>query len=103
MATWGVNYSGLKVPEAKVKLSRERGNRFTTGRILRRSAGWLLCQRRFCAVAAFKLFIGAKDKEVCCDARRWQYGDGRGRILGDRKQRIRDVCVSDLTAICVNR
>lgn len=56
----GVNYSGLKVPEAKGEIVEERRNRFTTGRILQRSAGWLLCQRRFCAVAAQTVYRRAK-------------------------------------------
>lgn len=60
LATWGVNYSGLKVPEAKGEIVEERRNRFTTGRILQRSAGWLLCQRRFCAVAAQTVYRRAK-------------------------------------------
>ncbi len=47
LATWGVNYSGLKVPEAKGEIARERSNRFTTGRILRRSAGWLFMPATF--------------------------------------------------------
>ncbi len=92
----GVNYSGLKVPEAKGEIVEERSNRFTTGRILRRSRMAFYAKRRFCAaVAALNPFIGAlKDKECHCDARRWQYTvTEEGRILGDRKQRIRDVRV----------
>lgn len=60
LATWGVNYSGLKVSEAKGKLSRGRSSRFITGKILRQLAGWPLYQRRFCAVTAQTVYRRAK-------------------------------------------
>lgn len=47
LATWGVNYSGLKVSEAKGKIVAGRSSRFITGKILRQLAGWPLYQRRF--------------------------------------------------------
>lgn len=42
IATRGVNYSGLKIPEAKVKLLLARNNPSFTGKSRQRSAEWLL-------------------------------------------------------------
>ncbi len=62
LATWGVNYSGLKVLEAKGRPVEERSNRFTTAR-LRRSADGFISD--VFAPWRHKPFIGAlKDKEV---------------------------------------
>ncbi|QUJ03680.1 PQQ-dependent sugar dehydrogenase [Salmonella enterica subsp. enterica] len=73
LATWGVNYSGLKVPEAKGEIVEERSNRFLLlEAILRRSAGWLFCASDVFAPWRHKPFIGALKIKRSRDARRWQ-------------------------------
>ncbi len=64
--TWGVNYSGLKVPEAKGGNCRAERGRFLLEGFSGDQRGWLLCQRRFCAVAAQTVYRRAKDKEGYC-------------------------------------
>ncbi len=94
IATWGINYSGLKIPEAK-------------GEIVAGTEQPVFFWKRSPAVSGMafynadtfpqwksRLFIGAlKDKDLIV-----MHVDGdkvteEGRILGDRGQRIRDVRV----------
>ncbi|HFZ8995169.1 TPA: PQQ-dependent sugar dehydrogenase [Citrobacter freundii] len=92
LATWGVNYSGLKIPEAK-------------GGIVAGTQQPLFYWKKSPAVSGMafynsdvfpqwrqKLFIGAlKDKDLIMLGVNGNQITEEGRLLGDRKQRIRDV------------
>ena len=94
IASWGINYSGMKIPEAK-------------GEIVAGTEQPIFYWKRSPAVSGMafynantfpqwknKLFIGAlKDENVIVMTVNGDKVTEDGRILGDRKQRIRDVRV----------
>ncbi|MGG7447789.1 PQQ-dependent sugar dehydrogenase [Kosakonia oryzendophytica] len=94
VATWGINYSGLKIPEAKGGVVDG-----TEQPIFYWEKSPAISGMAFYNAAQFpqwqhKLFIGAlKEKNVIVMSVNGDKVREDGRILGDRDQRIRDVRV----------
>lgn len=94
LATWGVNYSGLKVPEAKGEIVEGTEQPVYYWKDSPAISGMAFYASDVFAPWRHKLFIGAlKDKEVIVMRVDGNTVTEEGRILGDRKQRIRDVRV----------
>lgn len=94
LATWGINYSGLKIPESKGEIVAG-----TEQPIFYWEKSPAVSGMAFYDAATFpqwknKLFIGAlKDKNLIVMSVNGNKVTEDGRILGDRNQRIRDVRV----------
>nr|WP_318382225.1 PQQ-dependent sugar dehydrogenase [uncultured Enterobacter sp.] len=94
LATWGINYSGLKIPEAKGEIVEG-----TEQPVFYWQKSPAVSGMAFYNASAFpqwknKLFVGAlKDKTVIVLSVNGNKVTEDGRILGDRNQRIRDVRV----------
>ena len=94
LATWGINYSGLPIPEAKGGIVEG-----TEQPIFYWKQSPAVSGMAFYNATAFpqwknKLFIGAlKDQDVIVMSVNGNKVTEDGRILGDKKQRIRDVRV----------
>ncbi|HAY3568180.1 TPA: hypothetical protein JRW37_003634 [Salmonella enterica subsp. enterica serovar Typhimurium] len=94
LATWGVNYSGLKVPEAKGEIVEGTAQPVYYWKDSPAISGMAFYASDVFAPWRHKLFIGAlKDKEVIVMRVDGNTVTEEGRILGDRKQRIYDVRV----------
>ncbi|MCL6746469.1 PQQ-dependent sugar dehydrogenase [Kosakonia sp. R1.Fl] len=94
IATWGINYSGLKIPEAKGEIVAGTEQPIFYWKKSPAISGMAFYNADVFPQWKNKLFIGAlKDKNVIVMSVRGDKVTEDGRILGDRGQRIRDVRV----------
>ncbi|EGO8190507.1 PQQ-dependent sugar dehydrogenase [Escherichia fergusonii] len=92
LATWGINYSGLKIPEAKGEIVAGTEQPIFYWKKSPAVSGMAFYNSDTFAQWQQKLFIGAlKDKDVIVMSVKGDNVSEDGRILGDRGQRIRDV------------
>ena len=94
LATHGINYSGLKIPEAKGEIVEGTEPPVFYWKHSPAISGMAFYNSPTFPQWQNKLFIGAlKDKDVIVMSVNGTKVSEDGRILGDRKQRIRDVRV----------
>lgn len=94
LATWGINYSGLKIPEAKGEIVEGTEQPVYYWKKSPAISGMAFYNSNKFSEWKQKLFIGAlKDKDVIVMSVNGDKVNEEGRILGERKQRIRDVRV----------
>ncbi|WP_039056421.1 PQQ-dependent sugar dehydrogenase [Enterobacter sp. Bisph1] len=94
IATWGINYSGLKIPEAKGEIVAGTEQPVFYWKRSPAVSGMAFYNADTFAQWKHKLFIGAlKDKELIVLSVNGDKVTEEGRMLGDRQQRIRDVRV----------
>ncbi|TCC04550.1 PQQ-dependent sugar dehydrogenase [Kosakonia quasisacchari] len=92
IATWGINYSGLKIPEAKGGIVAGTEQPIFYWKKSPAISGMAFYHADVFPQWKNKLFIGAlKDKDVIVMTVQGDKVTEDGRILGDRGQRIRDV------------
>lgn len=94
LATWGVNYSGLKIPEAKGSIVAGTEQPIFYWEKSPAVSGMAFYNSETFPQWRQKLFIGAlKDKEVIVLSVKGNAVTEEGRLLQERGQRIRDVRV----------
>ncbi|MEG0098343.1 MAG: PQQ-dependent sugar dehydrogenase [Citrobacter sp.] len=94
IATWGINYSGLKIPEAKGEIVEGTEQPVFYWEKSPAVSGMAFYDRDTFAQWQHKLFIGAlKDQDVIVLSVKGNQVTEDGRILRERGQRIRDVRV----------
>ncbi|MBJ9238926.1 PQQ-dependent sugar dehydrogenase [Citrobacter braakii] len=94
LATWGVNYSGLKIPEAKGSIVAGTEQPIFYWEKSPAVSGMAFYNSDTFPQWRQKLFIGAlKDKEVIVLSVKGNAVTEEGRLLQERGQRIRDVRV----------
>ncbi|UDJ80852.1 PQQ-dependent sugar dehydrogenase [Kosakonia oryzae] len=94
IATWGINYSGLKIPEAKGQIVPGTEQPIFYWQKSPAISGMAFYNADTFPQWKNKLFIGAlKDEDVIVMSVNGDNVTEDGRILTDRKQRIRDVRV----------
>lgn len=94
IATWGINYSGLKIPEAKGEIVAGTEQPIFYWKQSPAVSGMAFYNADTFPQWKNKLFIGAlKDQDLIVMNVNGDKVTEEGRILGDRKQRIRDVRV----------
>jgi glucose/arabinose dehydrogenase len=94
LATWGINYSGLPIPEAKGEKVEGTEQPIFYWKKSPAISGMAFYNADTFPQWKNKLFIGAlKDEDVIVMSVNGNTVTEDGRILGDRKQRIRDVRV----------
>lgn len=94
IATWGINYSGLKIPEAKGEIVEGTEQPVFYWEKSPAVSGMAFYDRDTFAQWQHKLFIGAlKDQDVIVLSVKGNQVTEDGRILQERGQRIRDVRV----------
>lgn len=94
LATWGINYSGLPIPEAKGEKVEGTEQPIFYWKKSPAISGMAFYNADTFPQWKNKLFIGAlKDEDVIVMSVNGNTVTEDGRILGDRKQRIRDVHV----------
>lgn len=94
IATWGINYSGLKIPEAKGGIVEGTEQPIFYWKESPAVSGMAFYNSDTFKQWKNKLFIGAlKDKDVIVMSVDGNKVSEDGRILGDRNHRIRDVRV----------
>lgn len=94
LATWGINYSGFKIPEAQGEKVAGTEQPIFYWQKSPAVSGMAFYDRDTFPQWRQKLFIGAlKDQNVIVMSVNGNTVTEEGRILGERKQRIRDVRV----------
>lgn len=94
LATWGINYSGFKIPEAKGEIVDGTEQPIFYWKKSPALSGMAFYNSDTFPEWKQKLFIGAlKDKDVIVMGINGNKVTEEGRILGEREQRIRDVRV----------
>lgn len=94
IATWGINYSGLKIPEAKGEIVPGTEQPIFYWKNSPAISGMAFYNSHVFPQWKNKLFIGAlKDSDVIVMSVNGDKVSEDGRILGERNQRIRDVRV----------
>ncbi|NUL35782.1 PQQ-dependent sugar dehydrogenase [Kosakonia sacchari] len=94
IATWGINYSGLKIPEAKGEIVAGTEQPIFYWKKSPAISGMAFYNMDVFPQWKNKLFIGAlKDEDLIVMSVQGEKVTEDGRILGDRGQRIRDVRV----------
>lgn len=94
LATWGINYSGFKIPEAQGEKVAGTEQPIFYWQKSPAVSGMAFYDRDAFPQWRQKLFIGAlKDQNVIVMSVNGNTVTEEGRILGERKQRIRDVRV----------
>lgn len=94
LATWGINYSGLKIPEAQGEKVAGTEQPIFYWQKSPAVSGMAFYNRETFPQWHKKLFIGAlKDQDVIVMSVDGNKVTEDGRILGERRQRIRDVRV----------
>ncbi|WP_436856978.1 PQQ-dependent sugar dehydrogenase [Citrobacter tructae] len=94
LATWGINYSGFKIPEAKGEIVDGTEQPVFYWKKSPALSGMAFYNSDTFPEWKQKLFIGAlKDKDVIVMGIHGNKVTEEGRILGEREQRIRDVRV----------
>ncbi|MGP3591091.1 PQQ-dependent sugar dehydrogenase [Vagococcus sp. WN89Y] len=94
LATWGINYSGLAIPEAKGQIVEGTEQPIFYWKNSPAISGMAFYNADLFPQWKQKLFIGAlKDKDIIVMSVDGDKVSEDGRILGDRNQRIRDVRV----------
>lgn len=94
LATWGINYSGFKIPEAKGEIVDGTEQPIFYWKQSPALSGMVFYNSDTFPEWKQKLFIGAlKDKDVIVMGINGNKVTEEGRILGEREQRIRDVRV----------
>ncbi len=94
LATWGINYSGMKIPEAKGEIVAGTEQPAFYWKNSPAVSGMAFYNASTFPQWQHKLFIGAlKDKDVIVMSVDGDKVTEDGRILGNRNQRIRDVRV----------
>lgn len=94
LATWGINYSGFKIPEAKGEIVDGTEQPIFYWKKSPALSGMAFYNSDTFPEWKQKLFIGAlKDKDVIVMDIHGNKVTEEGRILGEREQRIRDVRV----------
>lgn len=92
LATWGINYSGEAIPEAKGQIVDGTEQPIFYWKNSPAISGMAFYNADLFPQWQKKLFIGAlKDKDVIVMSVEGDKVSEDGRILGDRNQRIRDV------------
>ncbi|WP_312688473.1 PQQ-dependent sugar dehydrogenase [Kosakonia sp.] len=92
IATWGINYSGLKIPEAKGGIVPGTEQPLFYWKVSPAISGMAFYDSETFPQWKEKLFIGAlKEKEVIVMSVKGDSVSEDGRILGERNHRIRDV------------
>ena len=92
LATWGINYSGFKIPEAKGEIVAGTEQPVFYWKVSPAVSGMAFYNSDKFPQWQQKLFIGAlKDKDVIVMSVNGDKVTEDGRILTDRGQRIRDV------------
>ncbi|KNC08868.1 hypothetical protein AC791_09230 [Klebsiella sp. RIT-PI-d] len=94
LATWGINYSGLAIPEAKGEIVEGTEQPVYFWKKSPAISGMAFYNAETFPQWKNKVFIGAlKDQDVIVMSVNGNKVTEDGRILGDKKQRIRDVRV----------
>ncbi|WP_435930609.1 PQQ-dependent sugar dehydrogenase [Dryocola sp. BD613] len=94
LATWGINYSGMKIPEAKGEIVKGTEQPVYYWKVSPAISGMAFYDADKFPQWKGKLFIGAlKEKNLIELTLKDDKVTGQQRLLDDRKQRIRDVRV----------